>query len=83
MKFERDWKESWIDRMGLIVALSGNDRYVAIRRFKEDMATLESMAEVEALREAIRQRFTPSSYAGDERDGCKSAMAAVKEVRAA
>lgn len=80
MKFERDWKEAWIDRMGLIVALSG---YVAIRRFKEDMATLESLAEVEALREAIRQRFTPSSYADAERDGCKSAMAAVKEVRAA
>lgn len=71
----RDWKEPWVDRMGLVVALSGEDRFTHLQRLKRDMAPLAPEQQAE-LRECFRQRFTPSNGA----DGCQSATQAVREV---
>lgn len=71
----RDWKEVWIDQMGLIVALSGEERYARLRDFKKQLALL-SDKDFHALNKAIKERFTPSN--GE--DGCQSATEAVKEA---
>ncbi len=61
--FVRDWKEAWVDEMGLVIALSGKARFEAMDAFKLRMfVTLTPEAIVE-LRECLRQRFTPSSAA--------------------
>lgn len=73
--YERDWKELWIDQMGLIVCLSGEDRFQRMREFKAFMALLSQEKQAE-LKEAIRMRFTPSNG----QDGCQTAMRSVKEV---
>jgi len=61
--------------MGLIVALSGAERFATLLQFKADMATLTTDQQT-ALKEALRQRFTPNNSA----DGCQSATLAVKEA---
>lgn len=68
----RDWKEKYIDRMGLIVALSGEPRFQQLSLLKADMALLSSEMQQE-LKSALRQRFAPSGGT----DGCQSAMNAV------
>lgn len=72
----RDWKEGWIDQMGLIVALGGEHRFNKLRQFKDDMARYLTPEERSELKEALRQRFTPTNG----QDGCSSAMEAVKDV---
>lgn len=76
MNINQNWKEPWIDQMGLIVALSGEERFIMLARFKYRMAMELSTFDQAELRVAIRQRFTPSN--GE--DGCQSAMSAVKEI---
>lgn len=78
MKYERDWKEDWIDRMGLIVALSGEERFEALRKFKADMNWKLRPHEQIELKETLRMRFTPTNG----KEGCQSATAAVKEATA-
>lgn len=48
----KDWKESWIDWMGLIVALSGEKRFYELETFKLRMNELliPPMAPMGALR---------------------------------
>lgn len=75
MKIERDWKEEWVDRMGLIVTLSGEDRFAALEKFKSDMVKL-GKGDRWSLQDCLRHRFTPSNG----QDGCQSATDAVKEA---
>jgi hypothetical protein len=74
MKIERDWREPWVDRMGLIVALSGKKRFDMLADFKRRMLSELTPSECDALRECLRQRFTPSNGS----DGCQSATEAVR-----
>lgn len=71
--WNRDWKEAYVDQMGLIVALSGKDRFVQMEFLKERMRELPESQQVE-LKECLRQRFTPSG----SHTGCKSATEAVE-----
>lgn len=75
MTIVRDWKEEWVDRMGLIVALSGVERFQKLSEFKRLAATL-SATHRDELNECLRQRFTPTN--GE--DGCKSGTTAVREA---
>lgn len=70
------WIEPWIDRMGLIVALSGDERFKAINRLKHDMRINLTKDEQEQLRCAFRARFAPSRGS----DGCKTAMNSLDQV---
>lgn len=71
----QDWKENWIDQMGLIVALSGAERFRKLEVFMVEMRLL-SAPELAELKEALRQRFTPSNG----QDGCQGATEAVREA---
>lgn len=71
-----DWREIWIDRMGLIVALAGEERFRQLRAFKADMASLLSPAQCDQLHQALTARFTPTNG----QNGCQSATAAVRAV---
>lgn len=73
--FIRDWKEAWIDRMGLIVALGGGHRFNELAQFKRDMSAMSEREQAE-LKEAIRQRFTPTN--GE--NGCQSGTEAIRKV---
>jgi hypothetical protein len=57
----RDWKEAWVDQMGLIVALSGANRFDLLNQFKAAMMSRLSSEQRDELVECLRQRFTPSS----------------------
>jgi hypothetical protein len=57
----RDWKEAWVDHMGLIVALSGNARFAMLDAFKLKMFVDLTPDEQAELRDCLRRRFTPSS----------------------
>ena len=72
---KRDWKEVWIDKMGLIVALSGEQRFAKIEDFKASLALL-SADDQAAVKQAMRQRFTPSNG----QDGCSEATASITEA---
>jgi hypothetical protein len=74
--WQRDWKESWVDQMGLIVALGGKQRFEALDAFKLKMFVTLTPEAIAELRECLRQRFTPTNGG----NGCASATAAVKEV---
>ena len=74
-KFCRDWKESWVDQMGLIVALSGAERFSKLTQFKIRMKELAPESQKE-LMETLRMRFTPTN--GD--NGCREATSAVREA---
>jgi len=76
MNFIRDWKEEYIDEMGLIVALSGIERYARLAVFKLSIKHQLTKDEQHQLRFAIKNRFTPTNG----QDGCRSGMEAVKEV---
>jgi len=76
MTIERDWRELWVDRMGLIVALSGKERFDMLEAFKLRMFVELTLAEQEQLRECLRQRFTPSNG----NDGCQSATESVRQA---
>lgn len=78
MKIERDWKEAWVDEMGLIVALSGEDRFFRLNKLKFRMGRELSEQEVHQLRACLRQRFTPTNG----QHGCQEATSAVKEITA-
>lgn len=71
----RDWKEVYVDRMGLIVALSGEDRFQKLTELKRDMVKLPQALQME-LMECLRQRFTPSN----SDCGCQSATKSVRLV---
>lgn len=71
----RDWKESWIDEMAIIDKLQGKAKVERLSNFKRVMALLPKLEQLQ-LKEALRQRFTPSNG----QDGCQSATAAVKDV---
>lgn len=73
--FVRDWKEAYIDHMGLIVALSGERRMDEMRLFKRNMERLTLKQQGE-LRLALALRFTPTNG----QDGCQSGMQAVREA---
>jgi hypothetical protein len=75
-KTSLDWREPWIDRMGLIVALGGEERFTHLRAFKKDMRVKLTVDERQALKAAIQARFTPTN--GE--DGCASGVSAVKEA---
>lgn len=74
-KFQRPWKEEFVDHMGLVVALSGNRRFSELKKLKERIDALPDNQR-EEIKQAIRQRFTPTNGT----DGCCGAMAAVKEA---
>lgn len=77
---ERDWKEAWIDEMGLIVALSGEDRFRRLSAFKARCLLLAPTYKAE-LSAALKQRFMPSSYPENPpADGCRSGMDAINAV---
>lgn len=77
MRFQRDWKEEWVDRMGLIVALSGEHRFERLDSLKKDMKQL-SEDKVKELKYCFKQRFTPSHSAGDIYEGCETATKSVE-----
>lgn len=67
--------ETFVDHMGLVVALSGERRFIELSKLKSRIAELP--ADKQALvKETIRLRFTPTNGT----DGCQSAMAAVREA---
>lgn len=70
-----NWKETFVDRMGLIVVLSGQQRLEKLAALKSDIDKL-SPKEQQEVRECLRMRFTPSN--GE--DGCDSAMNALNSV---
>lgn len=72
----RDWKEEWVERMGLIVALSGDYRFKQLAKMKGDMAVRLSQQEVAELKECLRRRFTPSNG----NDGCREATQSVRSA---
>lgn len=76
MMEQRDWKEFWVDEMGLIVALDGNKRFELMADFKLRMVFELSPNEQSELKDCLRKRFTPSN--GD--NGCQSATQAVREA---
>lgn len=76
MKLERDWKEAWVDRMGLIVCLDGKERFAALDQFKRDMGFMLSNSQIAELKACIRDRFTPTNGG----NGCQSATASVKAI---
>ncbi len=67
--------EIFVDKMGLIVCLSGEARFAKIREFKKELAAYP-LQERLFISEAIRKRFTPTNG----QDGCESGMASVKEA---
>lgn len=71
----RDWKESYVDQMALIVTLSGEERFKRLTAFKAQTQLLEKQDQAE-LSECIRLRFTPSNG----QDGCQSATDSVNSV---
>lgn len=72
----RDWRETWVDEMGLIVALSSDARFQKLSVFKQKMAKELTVEQQAQLRICLRQRFTPSNG----QNGCQGATAAVKGV---
>ena len=58
---KRDWREPWIDQMGLILTLSGRPRFVMMEAFKLKMLVELTPEQWIDLKEALRQRFTPST----------------------
>lgn len=72
----QDWMEPWIDQMGWIVALSGEARFRNLEEFKKQMRTRLTKEGQVTLKEAIRQRFTPTNG----QDGCRGAIEAVREA---
>lgn len=73
--YAKPWIETWIDRMGLIVALNGEERFQQIYQFKVDLNRLNHDMQTQ-VKEAIRLRFAPTNG----NDGCVSGTMAVKEV---
>lgn len=71
-----NWKESWIDKMGLIVTLSGNNRFTKLSELKSIMASQLTPQEVAELKECFRQRFTPTGGL----NGCRSATDSVNQI---
>lgn len=71
----KPWIEHYIDHMGLVVALSGVERFAEMKRLKDRIALLE-VSKASEVREAIRLRFTPTNG----QDGCQSGTAAVRDV---
>lgn len=71
----RDWKENYVDFMGLIVAQSGEERFKNLKLLKlaMDLLTDEDKA---AVKETLRQRFTPSNG----QDGCEEAMDSMRTI---
>jgi len=61
MNIERDWREAWVDKMGLIVALHGEQRFKRLEAFKLEMFVELTPDQCAELKECLRQRFTPSS----------------------
>lgn len=72
----RDWREKWVDEMGLIVTLSGEDRYFRLNQLKFRMGRDLTEQEVYQLRQCLRERFTPSNG----QDGCKEAMDSMRTI---
>ena len=66
---ERDWKEAWVDRMGLIVTLSGQDRFMRLKKFKADMVHDLTPGQIVDLRICLRERFSPSNAMTGPRPG--------------
>lgn len=61
--FTRDWKEEYVDFMGLIVALSGEQRFARMTELKDGMKGLTDKQNKE-LKQAFRERFYPFSCSG-------------------
>ena len=76
MNIQRDWKEAYVDQMGLIVALSGKPRFEMLEAFKLRMFVELTAEQCAELKECLRQRFTPSGG----KDGCQSATDAVNQA---
>lgn len=72
---EQPWKEAFVDRMGLIVALSGDERHAKMRELVLDISRLSGPLQAE-VKETLRTRFTPTN--GE--DGCRSASEAVRAI---
>lgn len=72
---QQPWKEVFVDRMGLIVALSGQRRMEAMSALVSDIRALPAGKAVE-VKECLRLRFTPTNGG----NGCQSATEAVKAV---
>lgn len=76
-----DWKEDWVDQMGLIGALSGTDRFNRLQEFKSRLTILSEERQSELMR-YLALRFTPSSVKSDssEFNGCRSGTEAIEEA---
>lgn len=81
MTFKRDWKEKWVDEMGLIVALSAPERFTRLDDFKHRLNQLPPEQRQE-VRWAVAKRFTPSSTrsSSEEFKGCRSATEVIEEI---
>jgi hypothetical protein len=69
------WIELWIDWMGLIVTLSGEQRFRQLEGFNWGFKHLKPEDQA-TLKQAIRARFCPSN--GE--DGCQGAMESVRGI---
>lgn len=76
VNIERDWKEAWVDRMGLVVCLSGSERFTKLDLMKRDMAEQLTASQILELRATLRARFTPSNG----KDVCHEATLAVIDI---
>lgn len=54
----RDWKEVWVDRMGLIVALDAERRFKALQELKAAMARELTQKQRSELLVTLAERFT-------------------------
>ena len=58
----RGWTEKWVDRMGLIVTLSGTARFAYLDKFKADMKVELTPEQIIELKVCLCERFTPGQH---------------------
>ena len=81
MNFVQDWREKFIDEMGLIVALNGEERFTKLSLFKNRINDLNSNDRAE-IKNLLKLRFTPSSINTNniEFNGCRAGTESVEAV---
>lgn len=73
--YQQSWQEKLVDEMGLVVALSGESRFEAMKSLRLKIHQLSPAQQIE-IKAILKQRFTPTN--GE--DGCQSATRAVKII---
>lgn len=72
---QKPWQEVLVDKMGLIVALGGEERYARMAELKTILTALPSDKRFE-IENILRERFTPTNGS----DGCHGGTDAVRQA---